>query len=422
MLNNSFKVIQISIGAISALLLFLFFYTKIYPKKKIGFFILLLFVSLLPLISILRPGTYESGDLSLQACASLSFYYSLLDGQLIPRWGGELINGFGSPYHIVMYILPYYIISSIHFFGFSILSSIKLFLILSFIASGMTMYIFVRKDFGKKAAFAASIFYLFAPYHLMDMHFRVDIGEMAAFIFLPLTFFFINKITEQFKFSYFVLEGLSVGFLILSHQAISLYFVPFIFAYAALRLYKRKALLSKKSVLCIGSIISGVGFSSFYWFPILFEATKYTYYGKVTYLANIYLHSITEYLVSPWRWGFLFQGPSGQLSFIIGYTQIAIVIFAIFLLIKKRIVKKDKLMLVFLLLSFFITFFIMLPQSNFLWNIIPLAKYTLSTYRYLLPLSFFIAVISGIVIKNFPNRLFFITVCFITIAYTILNW
>lgn len=422
MLNNSLRVIQISIAAISALLFFLIFYTKIFPKKKIGFFTLLILISTLPLVSILRPGTYESGDLSLQACASLSFYYSLLDGQIIPRWGGELINGFGSPYHIVMYILPYYIISLIHFFGFTILSSIKLFLILSFVSSGMAMYLLMKKDFGKRAAFTSSIFYLFAPYHLMDMHFRVDIGEMVAFIFLPLTFFFINKITEQFKLSYFVLEGLSVAFLILSHQAISLFFTPFIFAYAILKLYKNKALLTKRAAICLTSIISGICLAGFYWFPILFEATKFTYYGKVIQSANIYLHSISEYLVSPWRWGFLFQGPSGQLSFIIGYTQIAIVIFAIFLLIKRRIVKKDRLLLIFLLLASLSTFFIMLPQSNFLWNIVPLAKYTLSTYRYLLPLSFFIAVIAGIVIKNFKNRLFFIIICFITISYTILNW
>lgn len=422
MFSNSFRVIQISIAGISALLFFLVFYIKIFPKKKINLFALLLLVSLLPLLSILRPGTYESGDLSLQTCASLSFYHSLLDGQIIPRWGGGLINGFGSPYHMVMYILPYYIISLIHLIGLNTLNSIKLFLMLSFISSGMAMYLLMKKDFGKRAAFTSSVFYLFAPYHLIDMHFRVDIGEMAAFVFLPLTFFFINKIIKKFNFSYFALEGLSVAFLVLSHQAISLFFVPFIFAYAVMKLYKSKTLLTKKAIFCIGAILSGISFSSFYYFPILFEATKYTHYGKTASSTAIYLSSISDYLISPWRWGFLFQGPSGHLSFIIGYTQLTIVFFAIVLLIRKKIAKSDKLALIFLLLAFSITLFIMLPESNFLWNIIPLAKYTLSTYRYLLPLSFFIAIISGIVIKNFPNRLFFITVCFITIFYTILNW
>ena len=160
-------------------------YRYIYPKKKINLIVLLILISILPLLSILRPGSYESGDMSINAIKTMSFYSSLREGHFIPHWAGNLNALYGYPLFVFTYPLPYYLAAFFHVFGFSFIDSIKCLLITAFIASGLTMYLFLKNEFGEKAAFVGSICYLFSPYHLMDMQFRVDIGETLAFVFLP---------------------------------------------------------------------------------------------------------------------------------------------------------------------------------------------------------------------------------------------
>src|SRR3989344_5714607 len=147
----------------------IFFYTKIYPKRKIPYWVLLLGFSLLPLISILRPGTYESGDLTLHTSRLMSFYKNLEEGVFIPRWAGELNATYGYALFNFYYPLPYYLSSLFHFAGFSFLFSMKLLIIFSFSLSGLLMYLWLKSHLAEKYAFLGSIFYLFAPYRLVDM-------------------------------------------------------------------------------------------------------------------------------------------------------------------------------------------------------------------------------------------------------------
>src|SRR3989344_5306679 len=85
-------------------------------------------------------------------------------------------------------------ISFIHLFGLSFIDSFKIILVFSFILSGQGMYLLVKDVTGnKKAGFISALFYLFAPYHLIDMHFRVAIGETLSFALLPFCFLYLRK-------------------------------------------------------------------------------------------------------------------------------------------------------------------------------------------------------------------------------------
>src|SRR3989344_1144029 len=184
---DPYRMVVVNVIA-SALVFFgVLFYRFIYPKKKINLFVLLIVISLLPLISMLRSGTYESGDLSLHAVRAMSYYNIIFNEHILPMWTPEFYAGFGDPYASFAYPLPYFIISVLHFLGFPFLISIKLLLATSFLLSGILMYIFVRKDLGEKAAFTAGVFYLFAPVHLVNMHFQVTIAMTLSYIFLPLS-------------------------------------------------------------------------------------------------------------------------------------------------------------------------------------------------------------------------------------------
>src|SRR3990167_504593 len=131
---DPYRMVAFNIISLLVISLYLFIHIKIYPKKKINLFMLLFIISLLPLM---RKGTYESGDLTLHSVFLRSFYESLSEGNLIPRWAGNLCGDKGCPVFLFEYITPFYIGSIFHFLGFSLIDSIKALLAVSFIASGV---------------------------------------------------------------------------------------------------------------------------------------------------------------------------------------------------------------------------------------------------------------------------------------------
>ena len=167
-------MVFINIMSSLALLGGLLFYKFIFPKKKINLFFLLILISILPIISIFRNGDYESGDFNIHIYRIMSFYDSLKEGIIMPSWAAELNATYGNPLFIFNYSLPYYIISLFHFIGISFISSMKLYLGLTLYLSGIFMYLWIKELTGNKlAAFTSAIFYIFNPYHLIDVHFSI---------------------------------------------------------------------------------------------------------------------------------------------------------------------------------------------------------------------------------------------------------
>src|SRR3989344_2192868 len=125
--------------ALFTLLLGVGFYGYVFPKKTPSRFWVLLLFSALPVISIFRPGVYESGDFNIHIYRTISFYQSLSEGNMLPSWAEELNATYGYPLFIFNYTFPYYIISFFHFIGFTFITSMKLFLAINFILSGIFM-------------------------------------------------------------------------------------------------------------------------------------------------------------------------------------------------------------------------------------------------------------------------------------------
>lgn len=398
----------------------LLIYRYIFPKRKINLFFLLIIISIIPILSLFREGTFRAGDLRAHTAQLIDFYYNIQEGIIFPQWAGDLCGGYGCPVYEIEYILPYYIASLFHFVGFSFLTSLKLVLAFSFIASGITMYFWAKEEFGDIPGFVAAIFYLFTPYHLIDLHFRASIGEVLSFVFIPLLFLFCKRLMEKKKIKYFFLEALTVLLILLSHSSTSIITIPLTLIYGVV-LWLRLPRKEKNIVLFflpLFSIVYGILLSTFYWLPALHDV-QYTWWRFTTYGD---FKPFWDYLFSPIMYGFLFQGHQGEYRLIIGYPQVLFILFAIFLLVKNKIDKKQKLFLIVLLLSFFVLFFMLLSQSNFIWHYITILHTFITVWRLLVPISFITAAIAGIVIKNITKPILIIFICYITINSTILNW
>lgn len=395
----------------------LLIYRYIYPKKNINLFYVLILISILPIWSIFRPGIYESGDFSLHVTQSITFFKSLSEGILIPRWAGELNATYGFPAFLFIYALPYYIISLLHLIGFTFVTGTKILIAGSFLLSGITMYIWIKNELNTKAGFIASIFYLFAPYHLIDMHFRNDIGEMLAFAILPLSLFLAKKFIETTKTSFFILQSIFFSLLIISHPAIAIASPSLLFIYTLfcwLRMKNRSFKIFIKSLLSLGL---GILMSTAFWLPTLSQL-RFTHQSLVN---SISFPNVIEFIFSPWRLGLLFQGPKGELSYILGYSQILIIVYVGYMLLTKKYSNNYSFIKLFFFL-FVSYFFMMLSISEPLWHIIPFIKNFQFAYRLLLFTSIFTSVLAAFVLYKLKNNSIIVLFLIITVGSTLLNW
>jgi len=393
-------------------------YIYIYPQKKPKLFPLLLIISLLPLISILRKGTYESGDLSLHAKFAMQFFDNLQQGNFSPEWIGRHCSGYGCPLYIFIFPLPYYFISFFHWLGFSFIASVKALIICSYIVSGIGMYLWIKNELDEKAAFVASIFYLYAPYHLIDLHFRVSIGELLSMALLPYLFLLIKKIVETLRPIYFVMNAFLFALLILSHQVTTLASLPLVFIYGLLVLWRKKQKKLLRLSMMSLSLFLGILLASFYWIPVLVEG-KDTYY-KLT--NSIAFHPLSSFLYSPNRFGLLFQGHFGEYYLNVGYVQWLVIGYCIYLLWKKKVQGKEKILLTFCLVTFAVLFFMMQSVSKPIWDSVSLLKSFQFSWRLLIEEMIMVSVMAAIIAKKINRNFFIIILCTVTILYTILNW
>src|SRR3990167_2117544 len=345
--------------------------------------VILLFISIIPLLDLLHPGLPKGHDTPDHVARIANFYLSLSEGNLIPRWAGNLNWGYGHPILMFLYPLPSYIASIFHFLGFSLIDSIKLVFAASYVLSGLTMFLWVKNFLGEKEGLVASVLYLFAPYRFVDMYVRGAIGEHVAFIFPPLILYFLYKLSENRneildKKTFLLTLGgaLSLGGFILSHNAISLLFAPFILFYALFLVWQNKK-YKNPATSFITMFALGGAVSAFFWFPAFFEG-KYTLRDIVT--AGTYASSFVNpvsLIYSPWNFG-----GTGQFSVQIGLLNILAVL-SLPLVLKKLKERRLLIFYVFAFSYFLISVFFMLAISNPLYNILTTLQKLQFPWRFL---------------------------------------
>lgn len=368
------------------------------PKISKFYLLLLVLICLIPLFDLFRPGLPITHDGQDHVARIANFYQSLSEGNLIPRWAANLNWGFGHPILMFLYPLPSYIASFLHFLGLSFVDSTKIVFGLGFFLSGIFMYLWIRELWGEEAGFVSGLFYMFAPYRFVDLYVRGAIGENLAFVWLPLVCYFAFKLNRQFKWRYVVGGSFSLATLFLSHNALSLMFLPLILGYMAYLVYcSKKKLLS--TVYCLLSTILGFVISAFFWFPAFFEG-KYTLRDIVTKGNITGFESFSRLIWSPWSYG-----GTGSLSVQVGILQwlgVVLAPFFIWVCWKRR--NKIWLFLSFLLLCFWLAIFLILPVSRGVYFMVPLLQKFQFVWRFLSLAIFPPAVFIGALVYLLPKK------------------
>lgn len=403
---------------LSSLLLIAILVFKYLKKQKINLFFVIIGFSIVASISVFRPGAYESGDFNIHIYRSMEFFQNLSQGNFMPSWAGNLNAGYGYPLFLFNYTFPYYLISGIHLLGFSFIASLKIFLFLNMVLSAVFMYLFSKEKFKNEfAAFAASSFYIFFPYHLVSLHFKVTIGEVLSFTLIPLLFLFIQKFITKKGISFIYLSSIVLSLMVLSHIFVAIFIIPLMLIYLFSNSKNYKFILKSFTLI----VIPAVFISSYQWLaPIIYRPYLFTTLFP-TDVSRVFSPSIFELLYSPWRLGLLFQGPQGEISYLLGYAQIFIVLTAIFLLYKKKFKKADKKPIIIWIISLITLILLIIPQSRLLWENLPLIN-AAGPHRLLLIVGFVIAILSGFIYKQINSKKILLLLLAICIFSTILNW
>ena len=360
----------------------------------------IVFVSVIALIDLFKPGLPITHDGQDHVARIANFYQNLVEGNIIPRWAGNLNWGYGHPILMFLYPFPSYMASFFHFLGFSLVDAVKIVFGLTFVLSGFTMYLWVRNFLNEKAAVVSAMLYLFAPYRFVDMYVRGAIGEHVAFVFLPLVFYFLLKLNKDIKGIYILGGSLSLAGFILSHNAIILMFLPLFFLYSLYLFYQSK---NKKyfmfNAACV--MILGFGLAAFFWVPAFFEG-KYTLRDIVT--------GGKEYAASFVTWKDFFYGAWSYGGTLFLSKQIGIIhwigLFGSVIATHHLYRKKDRLWIVSRssFIIFWITLFLMTSASNPIWQTITTLQKFQFPWRFLSVTVFMSALLGGIAIHVFPDK------------------
>lgn len=357
-----------------------------------GFVLILIVLSVLPLLDLLHSGLPITHDGQDHVARIANFYQSLVEGNIIPRWAGNLNWGYGHPILMFLYPFPSYAASLFHFVGFSFVDSTKLVFGIAYVASIFAMYLWGSDLWGKRAGFVAALLYGFAPYRFVDLYVRGAIGEHVAFIFPPLILWSLDR-------KQWVIGGLSVAGLILSHNAVSLMFAPVIGLYI---LY-----LNRLYIWSIITVILGLLLSAFFWIPALFEG-KYTLRDIVTNedFANRFVH-FTQFLYTP----------GNEFSKEIGIVGLGIIVFAIVLFFRRR-----EKFVGGVLIILGVSIVLMLPVSSPVWQGITILQKFQFPWRFLHLVVFCVSVLTGFVMSKVPVKHQLRVVVFIAVAALITTY
>lgn len=348
-------------------------------------FIIIFFITLICTKPYFRRGFFPTHDGEWAIVRLSEMQREVKDGQFPPRWSDYLNHGFGYPLFSFTYPAPFYLGIVCRVFGIGLVDTIKILFVASVFFSGLFMYFLGKELAGSFAGIISSIFYIVAPFRLVNLYVRGSIGESISLALFPLLFLVSLKYVQKPKIIRLILCALVFAFLILSHNVMALVFFPFwiAFLYANVFSYFEDVKIYTFRYF-LPMIVLGFGLSAYFFIPAILEK-KYIILSVVK-LADVSQHFVKlhDYLFSPWSYG---VKPSYQL----GWAHILAALFGFIGFILSNIIDRKKYLslTVFIFAVIGLLVFFAHPVSSSFWQLPPLSWFDFP-WRLITPLAFFL--------------------------------
>jgi hypothetical protein len=187
-------------------------------------------------------------------------------GAFYPRWLASANRHQGSPAMLYYPPLPFFVTAALSPFTKDMLQALALSCWLGMFLSGVTFYIFCRSHFPQPLSLFAALFYLIAPYHLLDFYHRTALSEFWAFVWIPLILDAVYRLTIETRWRVVLYLAFSYALLLFTHLAMAFALTLVLPIYFFLLTRKWMALVQMTAGLMLG-----FGLSAIFTIPVLFE-------------------------------------------------------------------------------------------------------------------------------------------------------
>jgi len=374
--------------------------------KRFSWLIWVVLLSVFTFIPLLVSGYFPMHD-DLQIGRLYQLDLCFRDGQIPCRWVPDMGYGYGYPLFNYYPVFPYYLAELFHLGGASLINSIKIVFILGFVFSGIFAFLLGRELWGDWGGLVTAAFYLFAPYHAVDVYVRGALAEFWGLVFFPAVFWAVYKLVKEEKVINLISLAVFYGFLLLSHNLMAFFFTPVVVGWGLFLLWYFKKSWSVLIRLALAGVW-GIGLAAFFVLPVIFEKRfvhiETMFIGYFNYLAHFATFR-QLFLSRFWGYGPSTWGPEDGMAFPLGQLHwllavVSILLFG-FLWLRKK--KRDFWLVAFCFFFFVFSAFLAHLRSTPLWQAIPVLAYMQFPWRFVGIASFLATILAGsvfILIKN----------------------
>lgn len=393
---------------------------KIEISSKVYLLLILLFSVLIVWPLFLQGYFFHHDDLQVMRIFEMKKCFE--DLQIPCRWVPDMGYGNGYPLFNYYSALPYYIGGILSYF-LGLVNSAKALFLIPLVLGGISMFILCKKLFDKDIAFLCAILYAFAPYRALDSFVRGAVAESFAIAIIPLVFYFVLEIAEKPTRLNIILGSISISAFLLSHNIMTMFFMPFVFFWSVFILYFQKWKNWKYILLLF---LLGAGLASFFLLPLIFEKDLVQTESLIRGGGDFRTHFVTVYqlfLDRSWGYGGSQFGPNDTISFQIGWPLWWFSVLAIpliFINFRRNI--KFSLAAVFFLGIFLISIFMTHNKSTFIWEATPSLHYAQFPWRFLALSIFSSSILAGYCFYFFKIRFRNFIIWAVVITAVFLNW
>jgi hypothetical protein len=349
---------------------------------------------------LLGDGIPATHDGPIHVVRMVSYYTALQQGQLPPRWGPNLANGLGYP--VLNFNYPLANIIAVVFLRLH-LSYTLVYQLISLIALclGVVGICVLLYSFSQPwwVQFIAASAYIANPFTVSHIFVRGGIGETLFLGLMPWVLFFIRRLIRTPAFYWTLLLGLFGGILLLSHNVLVVFCIPFLGLFTCWQLWGRWNTVKRLFLPLLLAFL----LSAFFWIPALAEKGLILV-DDSSFLAQYSEHFLTwtELLTGSFGYGYSRPGPVDGFMFSVSEVEFVSLLLCLswsFASIRKRY----RYCLGILGLGFIL--WLTTYSSLSLWRLIPLGPYIQFPWRLLWFFHLGYALFIGYWLKQLKGRI-----------------
>jgi len=329
-------------------------------------FLLLLFIAR-PSLNPLENTMFDFHDLT-QAGRINQFALSLREGHVPPRLAPEFSFNQGFPLFNFYSPFAYWMTTSIHLLGVSVMSSLKLSFFLAFILSFFTMFVFLRRLFNFLPSLLGATLYVTSTYFATEIVIRGNLAETWYLALLPLSLALLISNSKKFSSKNFFFTTIILFFTFTVHNVFSLLSVALFTIFSLLLPNKRVNLVAIALSLLLGS---------YFLLPALTE-TSFIQINSLIKGYNYQDHFLCAWQLwnsNGWHFGSSLPGcDNDMMSFKLGKLNLILGV-AGFLLLLYRLIRGEKndmtkRISIFMGIFFASSLFLTLNYSRPVWDLL----------------------------------------------------